>query len=329
MVEECARGRYVALIGDGTAMTDNTFIDNLVDGQIEAARHLLPGSPLGGQAYYITDGAPINHFEFVRPVVEGLGFEYPRQRIPAALLLPLVTVWEFLHAKLGVPRPMLTPMELRKIVVSHYNRIDKARRDFGWVPKVSTDDAMARCLEHCRELLADREAVDRPHWGWWASILGGVSERPPGPREWVFPNVRWLLALVTAFHRSIYRATDGRVGAHFMGKQFLLLIQEGRRTGLERTTPLLYIDHDGRRVVVASNAGDDRAPAWWLNLNSCPLARIQVGRRRETVAARRATPEECERLWPKLNGAHRHFDAYQKRTSREIHIVILEPAARR
>jgi deazaflavin-dependent oxidoreductase (nitroreductase family) len=402
-------------------MSDNTFIDNLVDGQIEAARHLVPGSPLGGQAYFITDGVPINYFEFFRPIVEGLGFEHPKRRIPAAPLLALVTVWEFLHATIKIPRPMLTPMELRKIVVSHYNRIDKARRDFGWVPKVSMDDAMARCLEHCRELLARREAVDRPHWGWWASILGGmtllgtlalspeahalwsravtswtprwllagvfvwavlvhvykgmkavrmaeraglqrtsmgwgwqtfalgfaslrmlaeriesraddatdrsrVSTRLPW-NEWGFPNVRWLLAFITALHRSLYRASDGLLGARFMGKRFLLLIQEGRRTGLERATPLLYVDHDGRWIVVASNAGDDQAPAWWLNLKSRPVARIQVGRRRLTVAARRATAEECARLWPKLNGAYRYFEAYQRRTSREIPVVILEPAA--
>jgi 3beta-hydroxy-delta5-steroid dehydrogenase/steroid delta-isomerase len=175
VVEECASGKYVSVIGDGTALSDNTFIDNLVDGEIEAARHLVPGSPLGGQAYYITDGAPINCFDFFRPIVQGLGFEHPKRRIPAGPLLAFVTVWEFLHAKLGIPRPVLTPMEVRKIVVSHYNRIDKARRDFGWVPKVSTEDAMARCLEHCKELLAEHEAVDRPHWGWWVSILGGMT----------------------------------------------------------------------------------------------------------------------------------------------------------
>ena len=318
VVEECASGKYVALIGDGTAMSDNTFIDNLVDGQIEAARHLVPGSPLGGQAYYITDGVPINYFDFFRPIVEGLGFEHPKRRIPAAPLLALVTVWEFLHATIKIPRPMLTPMELRKIVVSHYNRIDKARRDFGWVPKVSTDDAMERCLEHCRGLLAEREALDRPRWGWWARL--------PAPMEWGFPNVRWLLAFVTSCHRWLYLASGGLVGSKFMSKRFLLLIQKGRRSGLERVTPLLYVDHGGRWIVVASNAGDDRAPAWWLNLKSRRVASIQVGRRRVAVAARRATAEECARLWPKLNGAYRYFEAYQRRTSREIPVVILEPA---
>jgi deazaflavin-dependent oxidoreductase (nitroreductase family) len=177
---------------------------------------------------------------------------------------------------------------------------------------------MARCLGHCRELLAKQEVVDRPRWGWWAWLAW---------EEWGFPNVRWLLSLITVLHRFLYRASDGLIGARFMGKRFLLLIQEGRRTGLERVTPLLYVDHDDRWVVVASNAGDEQAPAWWLNLKSRPVARIQVGRRRLAVAARRATAEECERLWPKLNGAYRHFEAYQRRTSREIPVVILEPAA--
>ena len=52
---------------------------------------------------------------------------------------------------------------------------DKARRDFGWVPVVGMDEAQARCLEYCRTLLANRESVDRPHWGWWVAILGGMT----------------------------------------------------------------------------------------------------------------------------------------------------------
>jgi deazaflavin-dependent oxidoreductase (nitroreductase family) len=146
-------------------------------------------------------------------------------------------------------------------------------------------------------------------------------------REWGFPNVRWLLAFITAFHRFLYRASGGLIGERFVGKRFLLLVQKGRRTGLERITPLLYVDHDGHWIVVASNAGDDRAPAWWLNLESRPSARIQVGSRQVEVVARQATAEECVRLWPKLNGAYRYFEAYQRRTSRKIPVVILEPAA--
>jgi 3beta-hydroxy-delta5-steroid dehydrogenase/steroid delta-isomerase len=119
VVEECASGKYVAIVGDGSALSDNTYIDNLVDGQIEAARHLIPGAPLGGQAYFITDGVPINYFEFFQPIVEGLGFRHPTWKIPGALMHAVASVWEFLHWAIRIPRPFLTPLEVRKIIVSH------------------------------------------------------------------------------------------------------------------------------------------------------------------------------------------------------------------
>jgi 3beta-hydroxy-delta5-steroid dehydrogenase/steroid delta-isomerase len=158
LVDECAAGRFVALIGDGSALSDNTYIDNLVDGEIEAARHLLPGSPLCGQAYFITDGNPINYFEFFRPLVEGMGFRFPRLRVPGGLMAGVAFVWEFLHWSLRFPRPALNRLEVRKITRSHYNRIDKARRDFGWQPPVTPDEATERCLVFCRERLAGIQA---------------------------------------------------------------------------------------------------------------------------------------------------------------------------
>jgi hypothetical protein len=165
-------------IGDGSALSDNTFIENLVDGEIEAARHLLPGSPVCGQAYFITDGRPINYFEFFRPVVEALGFRHPTHSLPARPMQALMAVWEWLHAglaALGVPRPPLLALEVRKITVSHYSRIDKAQRDFGWQPPVPADAAIERMIEPCRRLLAARERVARPHWTWWVAILGGMG----------------------------------------------------------------------------------------------------------------------------------------------------------
>jgi 3beta-hydroxy-delta5-steroid dehydrogenase/steroid delta-isomerase len=162
LVAECAQGRYVATIGDGNALSDNVYIDNLVDAQIEAARHLTPEGPLGGQAYFVSDGAPINYFGFVRPIVEALGFRHPRWKVPSGLVQAVATGWEFLHWAVRIPRPMLLPLEVRKLTVSHYNRIDKARRDFGWTPAVSPGEAMERSIEYCRELLDTCEAPDRP-----------------------------------------------------------------------------------------------------------------------------------------------------------------------
>jgi 3beta-hydroxy-delta5-steroid dehydrogenase/steroid delta-isomerase len=160
IVDECASGRFIATFGDGTAKSDNTYIDNLVDGEIETARHLLPGSPLCGQAYFITDGNPINYFDFFRPVIEGIGFRYPRLRLPASLLALVAWVWEFLHWAVKFPRPMLNRLEVRKITLSHYNRIDKAKRDFGWTPPVSVEEATEHCIAYCRELLATRQGGD-------------------------------------------------------------------------------------------------------------------------------------------------------------------------
>jgi deazaflavin-dependent oxidoreductase (nitroreductase family) len=140
------------------------------------------------------------------------------------------------------------------------------------------------------------------------------------------PNIRWLLALVTAVHRFLYRATGGAIGASLLGSKMLLLSHVGRRTGQERVTPLLYVEDGDRWVVVASNAGDDRHPAWWLNLRSRPEAWIQVRRERHRVKARAADAAERERLWPILEACYRSYGDYRERTQREIPIVILEPA---
>ena len=82
---------------------------------------------------------------------------------------------------------------------------------------------------------------------------------------------------------------------------------------------------DGERwVVAASNAGDERPPAWWLNLTARPEARIQVGREHVDVVARRASESDSERLWPLLMASYAAFDRYRTGTAREIPLVLLE-----
>lgn len=141
------------------------------------------------------------------------------------------------------------------------------------------------------------------------------------------PNIRWLLALITSVHRAVYRLSGGRVGANLLGLRVLLLTTIGRRSGRERTLPLLYVEDEKGWVVIASNAGDDRDPAWWHNLRARPEATLQVGRERHAVRARRATPPEEARLWPKLVGAYRPYARYRERARRPIPLVILERIA--
>lgn len=145
-----------------------------------------------------------------------------------------------------------------------------------------------------------------------------------------FPNVRWLLAWITAIHRFVYRKTGGRIGGRLPGgKRFLLLITVGRKTGRRRVLPLLYVPDGDRFVVAGSNAGDPRPPAWWLNLQAQPTARVQDGTEELEVEARRAEGEEAARLWRKLESSYGSFPGYRERAGREIPLVVLEPTRSR
>jgi deazaflavin-dependent oxidoreductase (nitroreductase family) len=139
------------------------------------------------------------------------------------------------------------------------------------------------------------------------------------------PNIRWLIALITALHRFVYLRSGGWIGGRLPGQRFLLLSTVGRRTGQPRTMPLLYVRDGGRFVVVGSNGGDDRPPAWWLNLQANPDAQVQVDREHHRVRARRAQGDELDALWEQLERSYRYYADYRRRTSREIPVVILEP----
>ena len=108
------------------------------------------------------------------------------------------------------------------------------------------------------------------------------------------------------------------------GIRVLLLTTRGWRSGLPRVLPLLYVEHPKGYVVVASNAGDERDPAWWRNLEECPEAGVQVGRQRHAVRARRASLQEEAALWPGLLAAYPPYARYRERTRRTIPVVILE-----
>ena len=138
---------------------------------------------------------------------------------------------------------------------------------------------------------------------------------------------RWLLAFITVVHRLVYVSSGGLVGARIFRIRILLLQHVGRRTGRTRLTPLLYIEDGDRWIVTASNAGYDRHPSWWYNLQSSRDVRIQIGRHRIEAQWRQASPEEGEQLWPTLTAAYPYYPEYRECTKREIPILILERAA--
>jgi deazaflavin-dependent oxidoreductase (nitroreductase family) len=125
-------------------------------------------------------------------------------------------------------------------------------------------------------------------------------------------------------HVDRYRETGGEEGHDWRGTQTLLLTTTGRRSGEERTTPLVYGTDDGRYVVVASKGGSDEPPTWYLNLQKDPEVEVQVRDDRFRARARTATPEEKPALWKTMVGHWPDYDAYQRRTEREIPVVVLE-----
>jgi deazaflavin-dependent oxidoreductase (nitroreductase family) len=137
-----------------------------------------------------------------------------------------------------------------------------------------------------------------------------------------------LVRRVMGAHAWIYRATGGLIGQRIPGAPRILLLDHvGARTGTQRTTPLAYIE-DGRDVViVASKGGHPKNPSWFHNLRAHPDTTVQIGRGHRAVHARVASPEERARLWPEVVAAYGGYEGYQRRTKREIPLVILEPRA--
>jgi deazaflavin-dependent oxidoreductase (nitroreductase family) len=133
------------------------------------------------------------------------------------------------------------------------------------------------------------------------------------------------MELVWKMHRRIYRATGGRLGGSISGMRVLVLTTTGRKSGQERATPLMHFEDDGRYVVIASNAGEPRDPAWWLNLKANPEAQIQIGRDERRVRAGEADGAERERLWKRLIEINDDYAVYEERAGRRIPVVLLEP----
>ena len=129
----------------------------------------------------------------------------------------------------------------------------------------------------------------------------------------------------TKVHASLFRATNGRVGGRLVGSPVLLLVTTGRKTGRRRTTPLLYLPDGDRYVTVASNGGAAKHPVWWLNLQAYPEATVEVGGRKTRVRAMEAQGGEKTRLWKGLVRMYPSYESYQRRTDREIPVVLLEP----
>ena len=131
--------------------------------------------------------------------------------------------------------------------------------------------------------------------------------------------------LFGAEHVRSYRETGGELGHDWKeGTSVLLLTTTGRKSGEERTTPLIYGTAGDDYVIVASNGGSDEPPGWYPNLEADPDVEVQVLDDVFPARARTATPDERPRLWESMLREWPHYADYQEKTDREIPVVLLQ-----
>ncbi len=138
-----------------------------------------------------------------------------------------------------------------------------------------------------------------------------------------FGIVRFMLP-ISIF---LYRISGGKIGGQVQGLPVLLLTTVGRKTGKTRITPLGYLEHDGSYIITATNAGFDTFPAWFHNLKSHPQVALQVGDKQWAATAEVASPALRGQLWSRFVERAPGYGAYEKRTTREIPVVLLRPVS--
>ncbi|NVN52909.1 NAD-dependent epimerase/dehydratase family protein [Mycolicibacterium hippocampi] len=171
--ESVLAGHVKVLVGNKNVKLDNSYVHNLVHGFILAAEHLVPGGSAPGQAYFVNDGEPINMFEFSRPVVEACGQTLPRFRVPGRLVWFAMTLWQRLHFRFGIPKPLLEPLAVERIYLDNYFSIAKAKRDLGYQPVYTTSQALEHCLPYYVDLF-DRMKAESAE-----PVLRAAAPAPP------------------------------------------------------------------------------------------------------------------------------------------------------
>jgi deazaflavin-dependent oxidoreductase (nitroreductase family) len=133
------------------------------------------------------------------------------------------------------------------------------------------------------------------------------------------------LKTMSRVHQAIVHLSGGQVLGSACGMPVVELHTVGRKSGRPRSTMLTAPVIDGARVVlVASKGGDDRDPDWYRNLVANPEVELTMAGRRRPMRARPASPQEKAELWPRVVSAYQGYGSYQRRTSRDIPLVICE-----
>lgn len=133
-----------------------------------------------------------------------------------------------------------------------------------------------------------------------------------------------FIKAIARWQTKVYEFTNGRLWSTFLGAPCAILTTTGRKSGLTRKTPLLYLKDGDNVVMVASQGGFSTLPMWYLNIIATPQVTVQIGAEVKTMSAREATDDEKELLWPKLDELYDGYKEYRARTRgvRDIPIII-------
>ncbi|WP_027761940.1 nitroreductase family deazaflavin-dependent oxidoreductase [Streptomyces sp. AA1529] len=140
------------------------------------------------------------------------------------------------------------------------------------------------------------------------------GEYAPSPEQWVRDQV------------DLYERSGGREGTTMRGMPVIVLTTRGAKSGKVRKTPLMRVEHDGRYAAVASLGGAPSHPVWYRNVLADPRVELQDGPVRQDMTAREVSGEEKAVWWERAVEAYPDYADYQRRTDREIPVLVLEPA---
>lgn len=140
------------------------------------------------------------------------------------------------------------------------------------------------------------------------------------------PGIQISMRMVSSLHGALYRASSGRLGRRLRGGPVLLLTTRGRKSQKSWTRPLSYLEAGDDLVVVASAAGSERHPGWYLNLKANPQVSVQQGGRTRTMVARTVEGFDRMQLWDRLVEQYPVLSTYQDRATRQFPVVVLQPA---
>lgn len=139
------------------------------------------------------------------------------------------------------------------------------------------------------------------------------------------PLITLLKHIITRTNMWLLKKSNGRLGNSFLGVPVLLLYTKGVKSGLERVTPLFYLQDQEKIILVGSNGGNIKNPAWISNINANPLCKVNVKGNVIEVKTHLADEQEYHRYWPMITTTFSTWQKFQERSGRKFPVVVLEP----